>query len=90
MPGENAADAGLSWQEEIKREKLEILDQLHEEIVSRTQKIKHINAKFGFLTTMDFLDPANDADIVEMVHILTDVYDEIIARDLEKEIRRLR
>ena len=72
MPGKNVADAGLSWQEDIKREQLEILDRLREEIISRTQQIKDINAKFGFLTTIDFLlDPANDTDIVERVHILT-------------------
>ena len=55
MPGENAADAGLSWQDEIKKEQLEILDRLHEEISRRTQQIRDINAKFGFLTTIDFL-----------------------------------
>ena len=38
MPGENAADAGLSWQDEIKKEQLEILDRLHEEIARRTQE----------------------------------------------------
>ena len=55
MPRENAADAGLSWQDEIKKEQLEILDRLHEEISRRTQQIRDINAKFGFLTTIDFL-----------------------------------
>ena len=38
MPRENAADAGLSWQDEIKKEQLEILDRLHEEIARRTQE----------------------------------------------------
>ena len=85
MPGKNAADTGLLWQEVIKREQLEILDRLHKEIISPTQQTKDINAKFGFLAIDFLLDPANNR-----VYILTNAYNEIIASDLEQEFCHLR
>lgn len=91
MPGEDAADTGLTLQEEIRREQYEILDRLHEEVTQRSHQMTDMNNKFGFLISLTYLmNPTNDGDISTKIECLTDMYDDISAMDLQQEIHRLR
>ena len=91
MPGEEAPDAGLSFQHEINREQKEITDRLQAEIEQRFQQVKGINARFGFLTQVEYLrNDANDQRINEAIDSLCQTYDEIISPDLKNEVQSLR
>ena len=91
MPGEEAHDAGLSFQREIHREQKEIIDRLHAEIEKRFQQVKGINARFGFLTQVDYLrNDANDPRINESIDSMCQTYDEINSPDLKNEVHSLR
>ena len=91
MPGEEARDARLTLQQEINREQKQILDRLYAEVEQRSQQIKGMNIKIGFLTQLDYLrNAANDQRIHESIDTLCEVYDEIIAQDLKNEVQSLR
>jgi len=91
MPGEEARDAWLTLQQEINREQKQILDRLYAEVEQRSQQIKGMNVKCGFLTQVDYLrNAANDQRIHESIDTLCEVYDEIIAQDLKNEVQSLR
>ena len=91
MPDEVSVDTFLSWHDEIKRDQLQIMDRLNEEMIQRVHHIREINMKFGFLSPLGYIPyPPNDNDINTKIKVLTDLYDEVIARELQVEIHRLR
>ena len=50
-----------------------------------------MNIEFGFLTSLSYLmDLSNDSNIVMKIHHLTEVYDDIIASAIQREIHHLR
>jgi len=55
-----AANAGLSFQHEMKREMFEIMDRLTSEIDGRFQHLKAVNDKFAFLQLNNLLEPENE------------------------------
>ena len=89
MDREEAADAGLSFQDEIRREMMEIIDRLISEIQTRFQHLKSVNEKFAFLQLNNLLEPGNDAFIETQINELTALYDEINGDELKLEVRRL-
>ena len=91
MPGENADDVGLSLQMEVRREQLQIMDTLHEEMDRRSSHMLEVNARFGFLTNMELLMDSNkDDDIGSAIDLLTATYTDISGEELMNEVRRLR
>lgn len=89
MDGETAADTGLSFQDEIKRDMYEILDRLSSEIQRRFEHLKSVNDKFAFLQLSNLLEPANDEVMETQINDLTALYDEINGDELKLEVRRL-
>lgn len=91
LAGEIGEDAGLSLQDEVRREQLQIIDQLHKEMNERTGSIVEVNRMFGFLTNMEILmDATKDGIISTAVDLLTGTYNDISAGELRNEIQRLR
>ena len=89
MDREEAADAGLSFQDEIRREMMEIIDRLISEIQTRFQHLKSVNEKFAFLQLNNLLEPGNDAFIETQINELTALYNEINGDELKLEVQRL-
>ena len=54
MVDQIAEDAGLSLQAEVRREQLQIMDRLHQEMQERTGHMMEVNTRFGFLTNMEY------------------------------------
>ena len=75
MVGENADDIGLSLQAEVRREQLLIMDTLYGEVKRRSSHRLDVNARFGFLTKMEFLMDST-------------TYVDISAQELKNEVRR--
>ena len=74
---ETAADTGLSFQDEIKRDMFEIMDRLTSEIDGRFQHLKSVNDKFALLQLSSLLEPANGELMETQINDLTAVSDEI-------------
>ena len=90
MPGEDTMVTSLSLQDEIKQEWYEIFHQPHEETTRHTHQISDMNNEFGFLTSLSYLmDPSKDSNIAMKMHHLTQMYDDVIARELQSGIHHL-
>jgi len=85
---ETAADTGLSFQDEIKRDMFEIMDRLTSEIDGRFQHLKSVNDKFALLQLSSLLEPANGELMETQINDLTAVSDEINGDELKLEVRR--
>ena len=71
MPGKETADIGLTMQQEMQMEHLEVMDRLTAEISRRTQELRNLNIHFGFLKAAYFLDVNNNSAMKENVNCVT-------------------
>lgn len=90
MVGEKEDDAGLLPQQEIRREMLESIDRLSQEITQCFQQLTLLNERFGFLSLKVLLDVRNDEYIWQKVDELRTIYDNIDSDELKSEVERLR
>ena len=92
MDSEETIDVGLSADDEIRRDMIEVVDRLKVEMNARFQSINLMSCKFGFLLLPVLLDATNDNFIDEKIDALVTLYgyDEINAEEIKCEIRRLR
>lgn len=63
MPGENAADAGLTFKEELRREMLESIDRCISEIATRFEKIHALALKYMFLKPSNLLNEEYECEV---------------------------
>ena len=90
MDGEEARDVGLSLQGEIRREIIEVIDRLKNEIDKRFLQLNIVNKRFGFLRLDILMNPEREFFINEKIDALMDVYNDFDGEDLKKEIERCR
>jgi hypothetical protein len=81
MDGEEARDEPVPLQEQVRRELLQVVDRLREEITRRFQQINAIYDRFGFTHFTILMNGDQDDFIHERIEALTDVYDEVSGRD---------
>jgi hypothetical protein len=87
MDDEETSDVGLSYQDEIKRDMLEVIDRLKTEIQGRFEHMKVFNGNIGFLQLDFLLKSDNDELLDEKIDDVAGVCDEINAEELKQEIR---
>ncbi|KYM96678.1 Zinc finger MYM-type protein 1 [Cyphomyrmex costatus] len=90
MIGEKEDDAGLLPQQEIRRDMLESIDRLNQEITQRFEQLNLLNERFGFLNLKILLDEGNDEYIKQKINDLRTIYNDIDSDDLKSEVERLR
>lgn len=90
MAGEKEDDTALLSQQEVRREMLESIDRLNQEITQRFQQFTLLNERFGFLNLKILLDVCNDEYIWKKIDELRSIYDDINSNELKSEIGRLR
>ena len=72
LAGENA---GLYLQEEVRREQLQIMGQLHKETSERAGNVMEVNGMFGFLANLEnLMDAIKDDLISSTIDVLTGTY----------------
>ena len=72
MPGEEAKDAGLTLEQELRREMLACLDSLSQEIHQRFQQMPSICDRFQFLKPSELLlEDTSDENEGGCIHKLT-------------------
>ena len=71
LPGEETADIGLTVQQEMRMEHLEVMDRLRAGISRRTQELRNHRIHFDFLKAAYFLDVNNDSAMKENVNCVT-------------------
>jgi hypothetical protein len=81
MDGEEARDEPVPLQEQVRRELLQVVDRLREEITRRFQQINAIYDRFGFIHFTILMNGHQDDFIHERIEALTDVYDEVSGRN---------
>ena len=81
MDGEETIDVGLSADDEIRRDMIEIMDRLKVEMNDRFEQINLVSCKFGFILLPVLLDATNDNFTHEKIDALDTLYgyDEINA-----------
>lgn len=89
MAGEQASDAGLSLQEENKREMLECIDRFYSELQIRSRAIHEIADMFEAVQVKSLIS-ATDEQLKLTIPKLTTFYDELSESALLLEIPRLR
>ena len=91
MPGEEAEDAGLTLEQELRREMLACLDSLSQEIHQRFQQMSSICDRFQFLKSCELLrENTSDENESAFIRKLTSAYSEINSEDPVMEVNRLR
>lgn len=90
MVGEKKDNAGLLLQQEIRRDMLESIDRLNQEITQRFEQLNLLNERFEFLSLKVLLDVCNDEYIKQKINALRTIYNDIESDDLKSEIERLR
>lgn len=90
MDGEEARDEAAPHQEQVRRELLQVVDRLREEISRRFQQINTIYERFGFTQFTMLMNGDQDEFIYERIDAFTEVYDEVSGNELKTEISRLR
>ena len=88
--GEAAGDEGYTLQEEIRKDMLQVVDRLSEEIDHRFEQMHIINRRFGFTQFSILVDLEQTEFIAQRIDSLVAIYDELDGSELQMEFRRLR
>ena len=91
MPGEEAEDACLTLEQEVRREMPAYLDSLSQEIHQRFQQMSSICDRFQFLKRSELLrEDTSDENDSARIRKLTSAYSEINSEELVMKVNRLR
>lgn len=83
-------DEKITFQEELRRELFQVVDQLRNEINKRFEQMDTINKRFGFLQLEIIMDKNQDKFVEQSIDALADVYNEVDGDELKLEIPRFR
>ena len=90
MYGEKTGDEENTFQEELRKDMLRVVDQLWEEINRRFEQIHIINQRFGFTRFSILMDPDRTEFIEQRIDALVAIYDELDGAELKIEVCRFR
>ena len=77
MYDEETGDKGNTLQEELRKDMLQVVDQLWEEINHRFEQMHIINQRFGFTQFSILMDPDRTEFIGQRIDALVAIYDEL-------------
>ena len=90
MYGEKTGDEENTFQEELQKDMLRVVDQLWEEINRRFEQMHIINQRFGFTRFSILMDPDRTEFIEQRIDALVAIYDELDSAELKIEVCRFR
>ena len=90
MYDEETGDKGNTLQEEFRKDMLQVVDQLWEEINRRFEQMHIINQRFGFTQFSILMDPDRTEFIGQRIDALVAIYDELDGVELKTEVGRFR
>ncbi|XP_044765413.1 zinc finger MYM-type protein 1-like [Coccinella septempunctata] len=88
MPGENAQDAGLTPQQELKRSMLECIDKFHVELEKRLTSMNDVYEQFAVVHSENLVR-SNDETIITHIHQFTATHNDLEEDEMLPEVKRL-